>query len=332
MRIDLTAIKRNIASLGPIIPMIKGNGHGTSLIELGRFFENEQCPFLGVSHLSEAIDLREAGIKKDIFLLSFLPCDAETVIHYNITPVVDTLDKVIAIEHVKKDHPMHLHVETGMNRFGCPIGEAPLLMHRIHNLNGIMTHFSTPEDREFTQRQIDAFAPFAQKAPWTHAASSSILGNYKLPFCNLSRVGLNLFLPHPVITLHATLMAIRSVKKGESVGYGRRYSATRDQEKIGVISFGYHDGWHLPYSEMGSVWLHGKFAPMVGKICMDFQMIDLTHIPQARVGDHVELIGPNLPFEHVAKTFEINPRHLLASLGSRIERRFIYEHALQSTV
>ena len=332
MTIDLAAIRKNIAPLGPIIPMIKGNGHGTSMVELGRFFENEPCPFLGVSHLSEAIELRDAGITKNILLLSFLPCDAEIVIHYNITPVVDTLDKVIAIEHVKKSHPMHLHIETGMNRFGCSRDEAPLLAHRISNLDGIMTHFSTPEDRVFTQKQIDTFAPFANRAAWTHAASSNILGNYDLSFCNLSRIGLRLFYPNPVITLHAKLLSVKTVKQGESVGYGRHYIAQKAKERVGVISIGYHDGWHLAYSEKGTVWLHGKFAPMIGKICMDFQMIDLTDIPEARVGDDIELIGPHLPLDHVAKTFEMNPRHLLASLGNRIERRFIREHAIQRAI
>ena len=116
MTIDLGAVEKNFDALGdtPIMPMvIKGNGHGTDALELARFFEKKRVPFLGVSHLSEAVDLREAGIRSPIFLLSFLPEEAGILVANRITPAVDTLEKVEAIEKAARgSYPVHLHIDT----------------------------------------------------------------------------------------------------------------------------------------------------------------------------------------------------------------------------
>lgn len=333
MTIDLEGIEKNIEAFNEIalMPMvIKGGGHGTDPLELARFFEQRNVPFLGVSHVSEAIALREGGIQAPIFVLAFLPQEAQTLVDYKLTPAVDTPEKVEAIRRAAKGpYPVHLNIDTGLHRFGVLVEEAPLLLKQIEQkleLEGVMTHFVSSEDAlmdEFSRKQIELFYPFANKARWTHAASSYAQMRFSLPFCNLARIGLFCLLPHPAISLTATVMGIKQVKQGESIGYGRHFRAIRDMT-IAIISIGYHDGWHISYSEKGSVFIRGKSARMIGKICMDFQMVDISDIEGVKVGDPVELIGPNLPLERVAKSFEINPRQLLASLGSRIQRKFIY--------
>ncbi|MCH9609073.1 MAG: Alanine racemase 1 [Chlamydiales bacterium] len=330
--VDLNAVEKNMDSFTDhsIMPMLKANAYGMGALELARFLEQKEPPFFGVSHLHEAITLREAGIFLPIFSLSFLPEEAPLLVKHQIIPAVDCIEKLRALESAaQKPYPVHLHVDTGFHRFGAPYEEAPLLLKWIESspklhLEGTMTHFSAssrPSHQAFSKEQIVRFKPFINQAKWTHTG----LCQLPLPFCNILRIGFHLFTPHPAITLTSTIMQIKTVKRGESVGYDRRFRVKKKEMKIGIISFGYHDGWHLSYSEKGSVALYGKKAPMVGRICMDFQMIDITEIPEAKVGDQVELLGPNMRLEEVAKTFDINPRQLLSSISSRTTRKYIHE-------
>ncbi len=332
LTINLAAIEQNIGSLGPIIPMVKGNAHGTDPIILSSFLQTqENVRFLGVAHLQEAIHLRNAGIEIPILLLSFLPHEAALIAKYNITPVVDTIEKVMALENAGVE-AVHLHLDTGMHRFGVSLQEAPLLLHRIRNSNleleGVMTHFASSElHPEFTREQTELFERFVTtlqpKPRWIHAASSFALKRFSLPFCNLSRIGLSLFTPTPVLELTSTLIGIKSLSKGDSVGYNRQFIA-KDDMRIAIVPIGYHDGWHLSYSEKAYVLIHGKKAPMIGRICMDFMMVDITHIPEAKIADSLLLFGKELPFEQLAQTFDTNPRQLICSLGPRIERKFTH--------
>src|SRR5262249_27483338 len=113
--------------------------------------------------------------------------------------------------------------------------------------------------------------------------------------------------------------------QGETVGYSQSYRVQREKEKIAILPIGYYDGLHLNYSGKGYVLIHGKKAPMVGRICMDFMMVNVTDIPEAQIGDKVLIFGSTLPIETVASWGTSNVRELMVCLGTRIKRRFIYE-------
>lgn len=332
--VDLNQIEKNLEKYKDIalMPMLKSNGYGVGMVKLARFFERKRVAYIGVSHLQEAIALREAGIGLPILTLSFLPGEAATLVYHKITPVIDTMEKIERLERACSSqipYPVHLDIDTGFHRFGASYEEAPLLLNRLKSskwlkLEGTMTHFaagSKQEHIEFTKKQITAFTPFTKLAKWTHTAPCLL----PLPFCNLLRMGYNYLLPHPAVALYATVMCVKTVPAGDSIGYDCFYQVRKENMKMAVISLGYHDGWHLSYREKAHVILHGKKAPMIGKICMDFQMIDITDIPETKVGDKVEIFGPHLPLPELAQMLELNPRQLLAPLSPRVSRTYIYE-------
>lgn len=239
------------------------------------------------------------------------------------------------------------------------------------DLIGLMTHFVAAEVRTFdsdTQSQIALFEKALsalKEAGHTlthiHGANSAGILRHQLPSATMARVGLALFgitsdpqewafsaayedtaesasgaaanrlKLQPALTLETKIMAINHCRGGESVGYLRTYKAYRPQERIAILPIGYYDGIHLGYSARGFVLIHGKKAPFVGRICMDFMMVDVTDIPEATVGDRVILFDKKAPL--TAETFSgfinTNVRELLVSLGPRIKRQFIERHSLK---
>lgn len=350
LTIDLGAIHHNLkqltSSFGHVMVMVKANAYGTDPVRLSKFIQNHHLggiPMLGVSHVQEGIYLREEGIELPIFVISAPPFAAEMVVAYRLTPAVSSIDEVEALdraaERLSRKVPVHLHLDTGMNRFGVSAEEAFPLYRSIKkasylSLEGIMTHFAAAEAVEFdpfTKEQITQFKSFVYSLPspprWIHAANSAGAVRFPLPFCNMVRIGLGvvgsgicLEGTKPALTLSSQLASVSYSKKGESVGYNRTYTITKEKERIGVIPIGYHDGILRSLSGKGYVLVHGKKAPMIGTICMDFMMVDLTHIPEAVVGDEITLFGADLPVENLAAWGNTDVREVLTSLPSRVKR------------
>lgn len=352
LSVNLSGIRNNIqkltSSFGHVMVMVKANAYGTDQHTLSKFLHTHpNIPFLGVSHVWEGISLREAGVTLPIFVISAPPHEAEYVVAYQLTPAVSTIVEVeklnYAAQKLNKKLPVHLHLDTGMNRSGVSFSKAFDLYTTIQNapslyLEGLMTHFAAaefPEFDYFTLHQIRQFKEFLDSLPirprWVHAANSGGAVRFPLPFCNLARIGLG-FLGYgiclegvnPVLTLSTKLTAINTGKMGESVSYRRTYTVKQEKERIGVVPFGYHDGFPRSLSNKGYVLIRGKKAPMIGAICMDFMMIDLTNIPEAQIGDEVLLFGLDLPPTTVASWIEIDVRELLVGLSNRVQRFWIY--------
>jgi Alr-MurF fusion protein len=353
LRVDLSVIHNNLkrltATFGHVMVMVKANAYGTDPLLLSKFLKLgkwREIPFLGVSHVWEGIRLRQAGITTPIFVIAAPPYEAETVAYYQLTCAASSLEEVeslnLAAKKYGKKLPLHLHLDTGMNRFGVSKHFATTLYQAIRNashlhLEGIMTHFAAAESPAFdpfTQEQIRAFKQFVDSLPalprWIHAANSAGAVRFPLPFCNLVRIGLGVMGygiclegVEPAFSFTTLLASITSGEKGESVGYHCTYKIEKERARIGVIPVGYHDGFHRSLSGKGYVLIRGKKAPMIGVICMDFMMIDLTDIPEAQVGDEVQLFGPGLSIETLAKWAKTDVRELLVSLPPRVERLWI---------
>ncbi len=345
--IDLEAIRFNLQQISSagraIMPMIKANGYGTDAVSLSRFFQTCRVPFVGVSHVSEGVLLREEGITLPIFVLCAPPFDAQRVVQFQLQAAVCTFDEARALNQMAKHHPLpvHLHVNTGMNRFGVSYQKAPKLAQYINSLpalklEGVMTHFSTTDDPlsdPFVFKQIHRFKTvvdqLSPKPRWIHAAKTCML-DLDLPFCNLARVGLAIFGLgsdkkglKEALSLQSHLVAITHGRRGERVGYDTGHLIAKKEARIGIIPLGYHDGIHRHYAGTGYVLIRGKKAPMIGHICMDFMMVDITDIPDANVGDRVVLFGPHLSPLLFAKWGKTSVRELLVCLGPRIQRQFI---------
>lgn len=331
--------------------MVKASAYGTDALRLSSFYSSCGIDIVGVSHLDEAINLRKNGITFPLFVIHAFENEAEEIVNHDLEVglsdmgLFSSLVKQSAKE--KKQVRVHLHVDTGMKRFGCLPEEALLLAKKIKDsknlfLEGVMTHFVASETEKFdpfSNKQLKVFAKTVDELKnehmsprWIHTQNSGGALRFKVPSCNMVRVGVAplgyLFPPlQPSLTVESTIIGINECKKNESVGYNKSYIAKRDKEKIAILPIGYHDGLHLNFSGKGYSLIHGKKAPFVGKICMDFMMVNITDIPEAKIGDRVLIFGKDekghsLPLETFASFAKTNIREVISTLGPRIERIF----------
>ncbi len=352
LTVDLDAIAHNLdlltSTFGHLMVMVKANGYGTDSQILSKFIQKtvtKGIPYLGVSHVWEGIGLRESGIQLPIFVISTPPFEADLAARYELTPAVSNLDEIVALADAGKKYrrqiPLHLHLNTGMNRFGASMQEAFSLYEAIQNsphlyLEGVLTHFVAAETASFdpiTRTQIQQFKSFIDTLPilprWIHAANSGGAVRFPLPFCNLVRIGLGVFGygiclngSRPTLKLTTKLASISRCQKGATVGYNCTYTFEKEEGRIGVVPVGYHDGIHRSLSNKGYLLVKGKRAPMIGTVCMDFMMIDLSDIPEAEIGDEITLFGDALSPEIVAQWGETDVREILVNIPERVHRQW----------
>jgi alanine racemase/UDP-N-acetylmuramoyl-tripeptide--D-alanyl-D-alanine ligase len=262
----------------------------------------------------------------------------------------------------KKKVKVHLHVDTGMGRFGCRPEEALSLAKAIQQhpsliFEGIMTHFSCADDPTqdaFTISQTERFDLVIAELNdhgitplWHHAANSSGCIRFNFKQYNMVRIGLAVYGLHSseasqqamelrlAHSLISRIVGINHCMKGDSISYGRRYCVERDHQKVAILPIGYFDGLHRNYSGKGVVIIRGRKAPMIGNICMDFMMIDVSDIPNAATGDPVLIFGEDeyghfLSPEELANSGDSIVHELVTCLGPRIQRLFVYEEAHRS--
>lgn len=356
IRSNLSLIRTRLAKGMRIMVMVKAQGYGTHHLMLGNFLGSCGVDILGVAHIDEAISLREGGIKQALFVINVANYEIEKLIKYNFEVGISDLSlaEELAKEAFKKNVRVkcHLHVDTGMGRFGCRKEEAlnlaKLITASSHlELVGVMTHLAASEESafdSFTLKQREEFEEVILilrahgiNPPFIHACNSSGALRFAFPFCNMVRLGLAPLgmlggshqLPLKLaLSLHSRIAGINLCKEGESVSYGRTYSIRKQEEKIAVIPLGYFDGLHQQYSGKGHVLIRGHKAPMVGKICMDYMMCNVSEIPDVNIGDPVLIFGEDfhgnrlLPQE-LASWGDTDVRELITCLGPRIQRIFI---------
>lgn len=370
--INLAAIETNLSLIRYHLPertrimvMVKALAYGTDDVRISKFLENNDVDILGVSYVDEAIALKRAGVRQAIFSISAAPYEAKKIVKWDLEVGVSSLHLIDALAaeatRSSKRVKVHLHIDTGMGRFGCRPEEALALARRIISLpsleiEGIMTHFACAEDPKedsFTLNQslifdkaIRAIEGDGIKIRWKHAANSSGALRFSFPHYNMVRLGLAIYglygSPETeksidlrlAIALTSRIVGINDCKKGDSVGYGRSYLVAREQQRIAVLPIGYFDGLHRHYSSKASVLIQGHKAPMVGTICMDNLMIDVTDIPGVEIGDKVLIFGEDeygyyLSPEELASSGHSIVHELITCLGPRIPRIFIHEEGKQ---
>jgi Alr-MurF fusion protein len=359
-RINLAAVSSNLkqirSRISPkteLMVMVKAMAYGTHDAIMAKFLQTQGVRKLGVSYVDEGISLRKEGVEQDIFVLNAAPFESDKAVHWGFETAVNDLESIRniarAAEHRQQQVKVHLHIDTGMSRLGCRPEEALQLACTIHQhtflqLEGVMTHFACADDPKqdrFTKEQAERFDHTLQEIenagipiPWKHACNSHGALRFSFPQYNMVRTGLGIygFCPEGTLalTLTSRIVGINHCLKGETISYGRNYTVAEDRERIAVIPIGYFDGLHLNYSGKGEVMIHGIKAPMVGKICMDYMMVNITHIPQAVIGDSVLIFGEDeegcyLPPETLAGQGNSSVYELMTCLGPRIQRIFIHE-------
>ncbi len=371
--INLAAVQSNIETLRHKLPkgtrmmvMVKALAYGTDEVRIALFLATCGIDILGVSYVDEGVVLKRAGAKQSIFVINAAVYEASKVVKWGLEVGVSdkSLIEAISAEATKQNKKIkvHLHIDTGMSRFGCRPEEALDLARLIADcplleFEGIMTHFAcadNPEDDPFTAMQAHTFENVIQEmqkqglhVPWKHAANSAAAMRFHFPHFNMVRIGLAAFGLYSseatrqsmelrlALSLISRIVGINICKAGETISYGRTYQVQQEKQRIAVIPIGYFDGLHRNYSGKGHMIIRGQKAPMVGKICMDFMMVDVTSIPNASIGDTVLIFGEDehghyLSPEDLALRGDSIVYELITCLGPRIQRIFVYEEANKS--
>ena len=308
--------------------------------------------------VAEGVALREAGITRPILVLGHsFPEDAEAAVRNSLTLTCHSLELGQALSREAtaqgRTVPVHVKVDTGLHRFGVPLDEAGALAEALRALRGIeveglTTHMANADEQDdsFAAAQHAVFAEAARRLPWVpyrHTANSATaLRRSELRY-NGVRIGLALhgILPpntpgpglKPVLSLRARLGRVADVAPGEGVSYGLTWRAGKPS-RVGLVPVGYADGWRRNLGNAGSVLLDGKRCPMVGRVCMDQFLVDVTDVPGAAEGSIVTLLGADrdeciTPDEVAAQTATIS-WDVLASLQSRLPRLYTRDGIVES--
>lgn len=364
LEVDLDAVTHNIKTIrrtmgknSEIMAVVKANAYGHDAIEISRVALENGATWLGVGALEEGIILRKAGIKAPILLLGLTPKDqVDFLLFYDLVPTVCDLQTVKALSQAavkyKKIARVHIKIDTGMRRLGIEAGEVLDFIKKIKKMNnieieGLYTHFAAAEeDKNYTELQfarykkvVDELEKEGIPAPLKHMANSAAILDLPYTYLDLVRPGITIYgllpLPRarrtiklkPVTKFKTKIIFIKKVSAGESIGYGRAYTTTKETV-VATLPVGYADGYPRLLSGKGEVLVRGLRAAIMGRICMDLCMIDVTNIPGAQVGDEVVLWGKQegkkISVEEIAeKTGTINYEIICMVDKPRVSKVFI---------
>lgn len=362
LEINLNAIANNLREykriLRPsvkIMAMVKAFAYGSGGAEIAGILQYHKVDYLGVAYADEGIELRKAGIRLPIMVMNPDENDFELIIENNLEPEIYSFELLYAFEkflhrEAIQVYPIHIEIETGMNRLGFSTGDVNKLCADIKSsssfkIQSVFTHLAASEDPaqdEFTLKQASLFhdaAEVLQKEsgyPFLkHIANSAAIIRYPQLQLDMVRLGIGLYGVdsaasgklnlQPVATLKSTIAQIKKLKKGESVSYNRKGIIGNDS-LVATVRIGYADGYPRRLGNgVGKVWLHGKFAPVIGTVCMDMFMIDITNIPGVKEGDEVIIFGKELPVEEMARQAETIPYEIMTGVSQRVKRVYFEE-------
>ncbi len=361
LEIDLNAIAHNIRRaqeiVGPgvgILAVLKADGYGHGAVIVGRTALNNGARILGVACLAEAVALRRAGLDAPILILGYTPAwHAREALLHRVTATVFDLDSARAFSRaaveLHQTARLHVKVDTGMGRLGLLPDEVLPFMRALRDLpgvevEGIFTHFSVADaaDKGYTYRQLavfravlDALEAEGLRPPLVHAANSAALLTVPESRFNLVRLGIALYglapsaetpLPpgfRPALSWKTQIAQVKTLPPGSYVSYGNTYR-TQGEERIAVIPVGYADGFRRAPAHWGEVLVRGRRAKIVGRVCMDQTMINVTHIPGVRQGDEVVLIGAQgddrITVEEVAERLGTINYEVVSEILARVPR------------
>lgn len=359
---NFNEIKNKVNGNSKICCVIKADGYGHGAAELANIYDELGTDFFAVSNIDEGIEIRNSGCKLPIVILGYTPvADAKRLSDYDISQAVFSLEyaKSLSDECVKQNCTckIHIKVDTGMSRIGFMCQQFPRDDYSIKeileacnlpnlSLEGLFTHFcvsdEAEEGREFTQKQYQNFI-YAKNAiqsnginiKYVHCSNSGAIEDYPDTYCDMVRAGIILYglSPSkklcgkldliPAMTLKTTVAYVKNLKKGSDVSYGRTFTAPKDM-KIATVPIGYADGYIRSNAKDGYMLVNGKKAKIVGRICMDQTMLDVTDIDGVKTGDEVIVFGTGKNGEPTADTIAQNTNtinyEVVCLVGKRVPR------------
>lgn len=328
--------------------MVKASAYGAGSVEIAKTLQDRGVDYLAVAVADEGADLRRAGITTGIIVMNPEMTAFDTLFQYDLEPEVYNFKLLKALIHAAEkqgiqDFPIHVKLDTGMHRLGFnPLTDVPQVIEILKQQNAVIprsvfSHFvgsDSPDFDEFSAHQYDLFlqgssqlqAAFSHKI-LRHICNSAGIERFPKRHLDMVRLGLGLYGIDPidnrrlsnVTSLRTTILQIRNVPKGDSIGYSRRSYVDRNS-RIAAIPIGYADGLnrHLG-NRNGYCLVNGQKAPYIGNICMDVCMIDVTDIA-CEEGDVVEIFGDNLPVTVLSDKLDTIPYEILTSVSNRVKR------------
>ena len=358
LEIDLKALKYNFEYLKSklkddtkFMAVVKAFAYGSDANTVAKYLQNLEVDYLAVAYTNEGVALRDAGIMKPILVLHPQPVNFNILIERCLEPNLynaKVLNKFIKIvsEEKQTNYPVHIKFNTGLNRLGFGENDADYIVSKLQKssaikVKSIFSHLVASEDvneKAFTLNQIENFKTaaeaFAQKIgykPWLHICNTSGILNYPEAHFDMVRSGIGLYgfgnseeeNKHlkPVATLKSIISQIHHIEKGETVGYNRAYKSDT-LKKTATIPIGHADGIGRQYGNgNGFVTIDGEKAFIVGNVCMDMIMVDITNI-DCKEGDEVIIFGKLSTAEDLAGVANTISYELLTAISQRIKRSF----------
>lgn len=338
--------KAQLPETQKIMAVVKADAYGHGEVNVAKCLQKEGCQHFAVSNIDEGITLRECGISGQILILGYTPTSlASELLNYDITQTL--LDEDYAEKMSEKGIKAQFAVDTGMNRIGLDADDPEKCERTIRKysnafkLTGLFTHLcvaDTQSEKEFTDLQIEKFKKVVDrvknlKLPFIHCMNSAG-GLWSNAYGNLVRLGIILYglkpdfsneLPEGIksaLKWKSVISMIKNVHPGETIGYGRSYKADREMI-VATIPTGYADGYNRILSNKGKVLINGKAAPIVGRVCMDQLMVDITDISEVGVEDEVTLLGDGYTPDDMARDIGTIGYEVICDIGKRVSKVYI---------
>jgi alanine racemase len=358
IRDNYHAIRRSLGDHAGLIAVVKSFGYGNDSTRVSQTLAREGVDALAVAYADEAIPLRKRGLTLPILVTNALASEADKLVKYDLTPFVYSAGVVDALctqaRRFNKAVGVHLEVDTGMNRVGLKPEETVAFAKRLAGLDqvelqGVMTHFASADDADddaFTRQQIARFEQVLQTLrdegidpKVVHAANTAAAWRFRDAHFDMVRVGLGLYglSPSPAVARETKgtrsalefttrIIHLKQVAPGETVGYNRSWRAERPCQ-IATIAAGYNDGFPRFMSNGGEVLVAGTRCAVVGNVCMDVSMVDVTEVPQAKVGDEVVIFGTqgeaSISVDEIAGRGNTISYEILCNISPRVRRIFV---------
>ena len=361
VEVNLSALKHNLevykSRLSPsvrLLSMVKADAYGTGAVRVAQFLERNGVNYLGVAFADEGVALRENGVQLPIVVMNPDSENIELFVEHRLEPAIysfDQLDEFITglILLDQEQFPVHLKFDTGMHRLGFAPEDKEELLSTINaqpeiRIQGIYSHLAdadNPENSEFTNRQlnifdevVDFFRSNTIDSFVAHVLNSEGSLRYPDRSLDMVRIGISMYgftenrqlkqLLQPAIQWFSRVSQVKTIRKGESVGYGRTFIAEEDT-RIAIVPVGYADGFRRNLSNgKGAVYIQNQRCEVVGRVCMDMIMVNIGDL-DVKFNEKVEIIGANQTIEELAGAMGTIPYEVLTGLSKRMQRVYIEE-------
>lgn len=371
---NYNVIRNKVADDTKVCCVIKADGYGHGAVELSQVYEKLGADFFAVSNIDEGIEIRKSGSKLPIVILGYTPVsEAKNLAEYDISQAVFSLEyaKELSEKCVEEDCicKMHIKVDSGMSRIGFMCQEFPRDEYSIEEIceacclpnlevEGLFTHFCVSDEdaegREFTNKQYENFIHVRDSLKKrgvdisvVHCSNSGAIEDYPETCCDMVRAGIILYglAPSskladrldlvPAMTLKTVVAFVKEVQKGATISYGRTFTADRKM-KIATVPIGYADGFIRQNAKDGYMMVNGKKAKIVGRICMDQTMLDVTNIEDVKTGDEVVVFGTGENGEPTADSLAKNTETInyetVCLVGKRVPRIYIKDGKIENVM